>query len=615
MPSDFCGYLSDAAERLQVWHAALRERQFGLVRWAGDRVNKGPNAAVYVPAQGQSTQLFNDGSALAGLSGTPYRLGGSDAAAYEPLSLAGIVAMITTEGPAALAHIGGAFALAVSFPQRGELLLAIDRFAVENLFYVADADGVAYATRTQNLAGHPAVDHRFSPQAIYDYLYFHCIPGPETGFIGMDRLLPGHYLHHVNGRNTVQAYWEPTYSEDTRTPAAQLARRLPAIIEAAIARRQAPGRTACFLSGGLDSSTVTGLCAKRRPGEVTAFTIGFDASGYDEMDFARSVATHFNVEHAHYYVTPQDIVSALPSIIGALDGPFGNASAVPTYFCARQAAEHGFTSIMAGDGGDELFGGNSRYTTQRLFDHYHRLPGALRHGVMEPIAAALPDWARKGPLGKAASYVRQAAVPLPDRLMTYNLLNWIAPETFLTADFMAQVDQQHPVERLREMYQFAPGTGMINQLLHLDWRLTLADSDLPKVCRMTALAGIDVQYPMLDEAVFDYAASLPGSAKVTSRTLRPLYREAFKNFLPQSTLTKSKQGFGLPFGVWLQENLALKEFASAHLATLETAGLLKPGFRDSFLSGTLNAHPAYFGVLVWILMALGIWYEASEVKL
>ena len=157
---------------------------------------------------------------------------------------------------------------------------------------------------------------------------------------------------------------------------------------AAIARRQAPGRTACFLSGGLDSSTVTGLCAKRRPGEVTAFTIGFDASGYDEMDFARSVATHFNVEHAHYYVTPQDIVSALPSIIGALDGPFGNASAVPTYFCARQAAEHGFTSIMAGDGGDELFGGNSRYTTHRLFDHYHRLPGALRRDVMGPSAAA-----------------------------------------------------------------------------------------------------------------------------------------------------------------------------------------------------------------------------------
>ena len=613
MPSDFCGYLSDAAERLQVWHAALRERQFGLVRWAGGSVNNGPNAAVYVPAQGQSTQLFNDGSALAVLSGTPYRLGGSDAAACEPLSLAGIVAMITTEGPAALAHIGGAFALAVSFPQRGELILAIDRFAVENLFYVADADGVAYATRTQNLAGHPAVDHRFSRQAIYDYLYFHCIPGPETGFSSMDRLLPGHYLHQVNGRSTVQAYWAPAYSEDTRTPAAELAARLPALIEAAIARRQAPDRTACFLSGGLDSSTITGLCAKRRPGEVTAFTIGFAATGYDEMEFARAVATHFKVKHEHYYVTPQDIITSLPSIVGTLDGPFGNASTVPTYFCARLAAEHGFTSIMAGDGGDELFGGNSRYSTQLLFDQYHRLPGVVRE-VMEPLADRLPGWANKGLVGKAASYVRQAAVPLPDRLMTYNLLNRVDPETFLTADFIAQVNQQHPVERLREIYRFEPKIGMINQLLHLDWRLTLADNDLPKVSRMTALAGIEVHYPMLDEAVFDFAAKLPASAKVTSRELRPLFRRAFNDFLPESTLTKSKQGFGMPFGVWLHEHEGLKEFASSHLVTLETAGLLKPGFRDKFLRGTLHSHPAYFGMLVWILMTLGIWSEHCDIQ-
>ena len=615
MPSDFCGYLADSWQRLESWQTALAERQFSRVRWAGDGGGNKFNAAIYLPAQSQATQLFNDGATLAALSGAPYRLGGSENAPVEPLNLAGIVAMIAAEGPAALAQIGGAFALCVSFPQRGELLLAIDRFAVENLFYVADANGVAFATRTQNLGAHPAVAYRFSAQAIYDYLSFHCIPGPETGFSGMDRLLPGHYLHYANGRSTVRAFWEPVYSEDTRTPLNVLATQLPAIMEGAVARRQAAGPTACFLSGGLDSSTVTGLCAKRRPGEVTAFTIGFDAAGYDEMDFARSVAAHFKVEHAHYYVTPQDIVAALPAIISAMDGPFGNASAVPTYFCARMAAERGFTSIMAGDGGDELFGGNSRYATQLLFEQYQRLPSSLRHGVMEPIATGLPDWLRKGPLGKAASYVRQAAVPLPDRLMTYNLLNWIAPETFLTDDFMAQVNKHHPIEQLREIYRLAPGTGMVNQLLHLDWRLTLADSDLPKVCRMSALAGIDVRYPMLDEAVFDYAAALPSAAKVTRRTLRPLFRSAFKDFLPPSTLTKSKQGFGMPFGVWLRENASLKEFASSHLATLEAAGLLKRGFRDSFLNGSLKAHPSYFGVLVWILLALGVWHQTSGVRL
>ena len=199
--------------------------------------------------------------------------------------------------------------------------------------------------------------------------------------------------------------------------------------------------------------------------------------------------------------------------------------------------------------------------------------------------------------------------------MTYNLLNWISPETFLTPEFMAGFNRERPGELLRQMYLTTPDTGMVNRLLHLDWRLTLADSDLPKVNRMTALAGIDVSYPLLDEAVFEFAANLPSSAKVTRATLRPLFRTAFKDFLPQSTLDKSKQGFGLPFGLWLRENPLLKDFAHSQLAQLEAAGILKMNFRDSFLNGALNAHPAYFGVLVWILMALSLWLQSARVTL
>jgi asparagine synthase (glutamine-hydrolysing) len=386
-------------------------------------------------------------------------------------------------------------------------------------------------------------------------------------------------------------------------------------INHAVARRMPARDPACFLSGGLDSSTVTGYCAKQRPEDTVAYTIGFEADGYDEMEFARTAAAHFGVRHESYYVTPDDVISALPSIIDEFDAPFGNASAIPTYYCAKLAASRGHSLIMAGDGGDELFGGNARYSKQLIFEHYWRLPAALRKGLLEPLLAHSPLGRLGGPFAKVASYVRQASVPLPDRLMTYNLLNFVKPETFLHPDVLAGIDFAAPSRVLQEMYDAPAGTDTLNRLLKLDWRITLADSDLPKVSRMCALAGIGVAYPMLDEGVVDVSLRLPPSAKVTSSELRPLYRRAFADFLPQATLTKSKQGFGLPFGVWLHEQAKLREFADAEFAALEKAGVLGPGFRDGFLSERVKEHPAYFGTLAWILLALALWLRRSGASL
>jgi asparagine synthase (glutamine-hydrolysing) len=560
-----------------------------------------------------SVDVYRDDETVVVLAGRPWRL--DQPAHGAPLSAAMLARQFMSEGTSLLSKLGGAFALSLVRPQEGEAVLAIDRFSVENLFYVLNGPELAWSTRLAQLAAHPLVACRVTPQAVFEYLYFHCVPGPGTIHAGVQRLLPGHYLHHRAGQTVVQAHWKPQYRALNTAEQIPAPATLPGVIEAAVARHELPGPQACFLSGGLDSSTVTGLAAKRHPGEVTAFTIGFRAPGYDEMEYARTVARHFNVRHIDYYVTPEDIVDSLPALVSAFDGPFGNASAVPTYFCARLAREHGFSTLLAGDGGDELFGGNSRYGAQLIFEHYQKLPAVLRTGLLEPLGRSLPDWARRGIAGKAASYIRQASMPLPDRLMNWNLLNWITPGTFLSGDFLAGVDQTLPLRRLREMYELTQDVATVDRLLHLDLRLALADSDLPKVRRMAAHAGVDVGFPLLDEAVFDYAASLPATAKVSSRTLRPAFREAFADFLPAETLGKGKQGFGLPFGLWLREDAGLRDFASSQLEALETRGILRRGFRADFLSGRLQAHPAYYGVLVWILMTLALWLDSSPARL
>src|SRR5207344_3000253 len=151
------------------------------------------------------------------------------------------------------------------------------------------------------------------------------------------------------------------------------------------------GTVGTFLSGGTDSSTIAGMLGEVTGSPARTYSIGFEAQGYDEMHYARIAARHFGARHHEYYVTPDDVVSAIPQIAAVHDQPFGNASAVPTYYCARLAKEDGIDTLLGGDGGDELFGGNERYAKQHLYSLYSDLPLFLRKCLIEPIAFALPE--------------------------------------------------------------------------------------------------------------------------------------------------------------------------------------------------------------------------------
>ena len=188
------------------------------------------------------------------------------------------------------------------------------------------------------------------------------------------------------------------------------------LLEQAVARQlDASVPTACFLSGGTDSSTVAGMLGKASGKAPVSYSIGFDAAGYDEMAFARIAAQHFGADHREYYVKPDDLVAGIPRVAAHFDQPFGNSSVLPAYYCALKARQDGFGRMLAGDGGDELFGGNSRYAKQRVFSWWMLVPEPLRKGLLDPLfqsrfAAGTPG------LRKAYSYVEQANDPMPHRL-------------------------------------------------------------------------------------------------------------------------------------------------------------------------------------------------------
>jgi asparagine synthase (glutamine-hydrolysing) len=517
-------------------------------------------------------------------------------------------AAFDTFGADAPAQARGDFAVGLRRAD-GTAFLAADRFAVHSVCWRV-IDGVLhFAERADTLAA-LAPRTGIDAQAIFDYLYFHVIPSPRTIFEGVHRVPAGHCLHFDNGGTTLHPYWIPTFEEPREARFGTLATEFRATLKAAVRAQLDGTKAACFLSGGTDSSTVAGMIGEVTGQPAATFSIGFEAEGYDEMAYARIAAKRFGTEHHEYYVTPEDLVRHIPEVARHYDQPFGNSSALPAYCCALVAREQGVTRLLAGDGGDELFGGNARYAKQRIFGWYDRAPAGVRRSLIEPALLQTP-LGKLPLLGKGRSYVEQARVPLPDRMQMYNLLLRLGVDEVFEPAFLARVNTRGPLEQQREVWQSAVGAGPLNRMLAYDWRYTLGEADLPKVCGTTSLAGLSVGFPFLDDALLAFSQRLPVSYKLKGLRLRWFFKEALRGFLPDEILTKKKQGFGLPFGVWATRHAGLKALAKDSLDSLATRGIVRPAFIRDLLDCRLPEHPGYYGEMVWILLMLEQWLRAS----
>lgn len=489
----------------------------------------------------------------------------------------------------------------------GPEILRADHFAIQSLCYRVDNGKLRFAPRADELAD---ANTEIDPQAIFDYLYFHVIPSPRTIYKGIYRLPPAHTARMQNGQVKVAPHWLPKFEELSNPSFGALRSEFRQLLQDAVAGQLDGSKPGCFLSGGTDSSTVAGMIGLVSGKPAATYSIGFDAQGYDEMEYARLAAKHFKTDYHEYYVTPDDLVKSIAKVAAHFDQPFGNSSALPAYYCAKMAMEDGVTKLLGGDGGDELFGGNSRYAKQRVFGWYQHVPGILKNRLLEPLLHT--EIASHFSLTrKAGSYVEQAREPMPDRQQMYNLIMHLGPSEVLTPEFLTQIDTTAPLQLERQVWQTAENCSYLHKELAYDWRFTLAEIDLPKVIGAASCAGVRVGFPMLDERLLAFSLKLPTNYKLKGLKLRWFFKEALRGFLPDEILTKKKQGFGLPFGVWANTHPSLRALATDSLHSLTKRGVVRPDFIDTLLTKHLPEHPGYFGEMVWILMMLEQWLAAK----
>jgi len=512
-------------------------------------------------------------------------------------------------GESVLVNLEGEFSLCIIDENQHKVVLAVDRMSSRSLTYQVLGETPLFSSTADAINQHPLIKPEIDPQSLYNYVYFHMIPSPDSVYKGQHRLMPGEYLVFQNGNVETKKYWEASFNEKGGRSFDDLKHEFLQILRSSVRKAAGDESVGAFLSGGTDSSTIAGILSEVSGKPAKTYSIGFEAEGYDEMAYARIAAEHFSTQHHEYYVTPDDVVSAIPQIAAIFDQPFGNASAIPAFYCARMAKADGLSKLLGGDGGDELFGGNERYAKQYLFSLYEILPSILRKKIVEPLSLNIASHIKFSLIRKARSYIEQASVPMPARMATYNLLDYYGSDVVFNPEFLATINSGYPDDLMGRFYHQAQGGSIVNSMAAFDWKLTLADNDLPKVVKACELAQMEVAFPLISNEMIAFSEQLEPKYKLHGMKLRYFFKKALEDFLPKEIILKQKHGFGLPFGVWLQDHKPLRELAADSLNDLKQRNIIHVDFIDKLLNQHLKEHAGYHGTMVWVLMMLEHWYR------
>ncbi|MFW5680094.1 MAG: asparagine synthase (glutamine-hydrolyzing) [Pseudomonadota bacterium] len=457
---------------------------------------------------------------------------------------------------ATLEAIDGMFALALWDRETRTLHLARDRLGIKPLF-VAEAEGrLAFASelRCLHALGAPL---DVEPGAVAAFLRYGHVPAPWSIYQGVTKLRPGERLtRHPDGRIERRSYWQASemVAEARTAPLAvddeAAADRLEALLGEAVARQMiADVPLGVFLSGGIDSSTVTAMMVRADRGPVRSFAIGFPDAGFDESPHAAAVAQALGTEHTTLMVTGTEALATVPRLADLYDEPFADASAVPTHLLAKLTRAH-VTVALSGDGGDELFLGYNRHafaagTWRRL----RRLPPGLRRPAAHLLQTVPEEWIDRT-LGRLPGLPPQIGdkVQKVARILGED-------EASLYLRLVSQVD--HPEHHLAAAEVVPPtsdipGLDPVDRMRLADTLGYLPDDILQKVDRAAMAVALEVRPPLLDRHVVAFAWRLPRHQLIRNGEAKWLLRRVLERHLPRDLIDRPKQGFTTPLAAWLR---------------------------------------------------------------
>ena len=519
-----------------------------------------------------------------------------------------------------LTALRGMFGIAVWDQRAHRLLLARDRLGKKPLFYAKRGDRLLFGSEIKALLAADSTLAEADPAALLPYFRHGVLPEPRTMFRHIRKLPAASWLVYEGGEIRIAPYWRLRFADDgaAKPKWADVVEELDTLLEEAVRiRLMSEVPLGVFLSGGLDSSTIVAYAHKTGLRPLKTFTIGFDRPGWDESADAALVARHFQTDHHVLTLHERDLAHTLPQTLMALvshfDEPFGDRSALPTYYVSKLAREH-VTVILSGDGGDEVFAGYDSYRATQFAEYYRRVPSWLGADCLPSLfdrgARFLPPGRRYNAL-RVAKVLRDSRLPFADMFWAKG---WACRPDLLrelfTQDVAAQLDSLTATSYPDDVMEVLQSDlGALNKATYANLRIGLLEGILVKVDRMSMAHSLEVRSPLLDHRLVEFVAALPPSFKLRGWQTKAILRDTIRRYLPPATLRKPKQGFNVPLRDWLRTGL--NELVGDFLESAH--GPLPPSiFNRAAVQSLLRQHrrgEADYSLPIWLLLQYATWHD------
>jgi asparagine synthase (glutamine-hydrolysing) len=504
-------------------------------------------------------------------------------------------------GEKVVERLRGMFAFAIWDASRQQLFIARDRFGEKPLFLHEDADGLYFASEIKALLHLPQPRPQVNLSAVWDFLAYRYVPGPQTLLEGIRKLAPGTCATWKDGRLTERRYWFAPDRDASQAWAANedvVETFLGRLDDAVKMQMVSDVPFGAFLSGGLDSSTIVALMTRHNT-NVKTFSVGFGEGGYSELEYANVVARHFGTQHHELIVGFDDIVENLPKLVGYRDAPVSEPSDIPIYMLAKEASKT-VKMVLTGEGSDEILGGYPKHVFEQFAQGYQLMPGMIRHNLIAPITHSLPYGFRRA---KTA-------------IANLNIEDWRERYVRWFGALNHRERKQLSVLRLNGYdhandappFDSAPDSTTLRRILYFDQTSWLPDNLLERGDRMTMAASIESRVPFLDHELAGYVSTLPDSYRVKGLKTKWILREAGRSLIPDAILERKKVGFRVPVNKWFQG--PLKEYLCDHLRGRDskTRAYYDPQVLDRVMDDHIEGRQNH-EKLLWALLNLEIWHR------
>ncbi len=522
-----------------------------------------------------------------------------------------IIGLYELYGDRLLEHLRGMFSFALWDARRRRLLLARDHLGQKPLYYARTACGFAFASEIKALLACDDTLRTLDLAALDQYLALRLIAPPLSMFRGVRKLPPAHLLVLEPDRDPViRRYWRLEYQPKLQRSEADLVDELEEKVEEALRLHLVSDvPVGAFLSGGLDSSLLVAMLAKRvGVRNLPTFTVGIPYPRFDEAPHARQVARMYGTDHHERMVAPS-LVSLLPDLIYHLDEPSDPLS-LCTYQVAELARRH-VKVVIGGDGGDELFGGYDRYYGNAYAGRYARVPARVRRSVLGPALALFPEAGWYKSIGHQLRWLhRLSFLSGGNRYaasLSYFYFDAQSRAELFTHEAAEQLAGCDAEDAIRQPYETTNGDSL-DRMLWADSAVRLPDHPVMITDRMTMAHGLEARSPFMDHRLAEFAARLPSSAKVHGRSLRIIQRRLAARYLPAAILARPKQGFSsaLPYILRREYRLLYDRFLPDSL--LVKSGVLRRSTIDLLLKAHLSGRVDH-GNRLWLLINAELWYR------